>query len=192
LNRFNDSTVRQFNDMTSKNIVLIGFMGTGKSTVGKILAKKMGREIVDVDQKIEEKEKRRIAEIFEKDGEAAFRLLEKQAVKAVASGSKLVITTGGGVVLDSENVSMLKANGILVLLQATPQTIHQRVKGSRHRPLLRAGDAQDEISKLLEARRPYYEGADLKCATDGKTAQQVADEILKMLDGEGGSGKGGF
>ena len=187
--------------MTDRNIVLVGFMGTGKSTVGKILAKKLGRELVDVDQRIEEKEKRRIAEIFEKDGEPVFRRLEKQMVRSVASGSKLVITTGGGAVIDTENVSALKANGILVLLEAQPRTIYQRVKDSRHRPLLnlpagQAGtqDMQSEIQRLLEARKPHYDRADLKCATDGKTAQQVADEILRTLahDGEFEFGKDWF
>ena len=177
-----------------KNIVLIGFMGTGKSTVGKILAKKLGREWVDVDQRIEEKEKRRIADIFEKDGESAFRRLESRMVQEVASGSGFVITTGGGAVTDEGNVSALKANGILVLLEAAPQTIYQRVKDSRHRPLLKTGDKLGEIRRLLESRRPFYEKADLKCSTDGKTAQQVADEILRALadDGEFEFGKDWF
>ena len=169
---------------SAKNIVLIGFMGTGKSRVGKTLAKKLGRPLVDVDQRIEQGEKRRVAQIFEKEGEIYFRRLEKEAIRDVSAGRGLVITTGGGAVIDPENVSALKANGILVLLEATPQTIYQRVKDSRHRPLLKSGDVQGEIGRLLEARRSYYDQADLRCTTDGKTAQQVADEILRALENE--------
>ena len=187
--------------MDSRNIVLVGFMGTGKSTVGKILARRLGRTWVDVDQRIEEAEKRKIADIFEKDGESAFRRMEKEMVSQVAGGANLVITTGGGVVLDAENMKALKANGVLVALAATVETVHQRVKDSRHRPLLnlpagQAGtqDMQSEIQRLLEARKPHYDRADLKCATDGKTAQQVADEILRTLahDGEFEFGKDWF
>jgi shikimate kinase len=170
--------------VSDKNLVLIGFMGTGKSTVGKILAKKLGRELVDVDQRIEEKERRRIADIFEKDGEARFRELEKEAIRETASGSALVITTGGGAVTDAQNVAELKAHGILVALEASVQTIYDRVKGTRHRPLLKAGDVQGEIRRLLEERRPHYAQADLKFSTDGKTAPQVAEEILKALESE--------
>ena len=170
--------------MTHKNIVLVGFMGTGKSTVGKVLAKKLGRALVDVDQRIEQKQNRRIADIFEKEGESAFRRLEKQTVCEVASGSDLVITTGGGAVVDADNLASLKANGIVIALEATPQTITQRVKDTRHRPLLKSNDVLGEVRRLLEQRRPYYDKADLKFATDGKTAAQVADEILAKLENE--------
>ena len=159
-------------------------MGSGKSTVGKILAKKLNRELADVDQKIEEKEKRRIAEIFEKDGELYFRDVEKEAIRAIASRSNLVITTGGGAVLDPGSMAALKAGGWIILLEATPETILQRVKDSRHRPLLKGGEMSAEIKRLLEFRKPYYEKADMKCSTDGKSAQQVADEILKKLENE--------
>ncbi len=169
--------------MTEKNLVLIGFMGTGKSSVGKALAKKTGRTLVDVDQRIEEREKRRIADIFEKDGEAVFRRMEKDAIREAVKGTGLIITTGGGAVLDAENLSALKANGFLVALEASPETIFQRVKDSRHRPLLHSNDVPGEIRRLLEARRPYYEKADLKFVTDGKSASQVAEEIATKLYG---------
>ena len=166
-----------------RNIVLIGFMGTGKSSAGKALAKKTGRALVDIDQRVEEKEKRRIADIFEKDGEAAFRRLEKEAIREAVKGSGLVITTGGGAVLDPENLSALKAGGVVVALEATPETIFQRVKDSRHRPLLKSNDVLGEIRRLLESRRPYYRKADVVVSTDGKTALQVADEIAAKLEG---------
>ncbi len=171
----------QISVMTHKNIVLIGFMGTGKSSVGKALAKKLGRVWVDVDQYIEGQEKKKIAEIFEKDGEPHFRKLEKEAVMQIASRGDLVITTGGGVVLDAENTQALKRNGLIITLAATAETIYSRVKDSRHRPLLK-GDKMAEIQKLLEQRRPLYEKADLTFRTDGKNAGQVAGEIAAALE----------
>ena len=167
-----------------KNIVLIGFMGTGKSSVGKILAKKLNRTWVDVDHCIEEKEKRKIAEIFEREGEGYFRRLEKDMVKEVAEGTDLIITTGGGVVIDAENVEALRKKGFLIALTATPETIFQRVNGSRHRPLLKNADKMGEIRRLLEQRRPFYAKADRLFSTDGKTAAQVADAIVDALEKE--------
>ena len=167
--------------MSKKNLVLIGFMGTGKSSVGKALAKRTGRALIDVDQRIEEKEKRRIADIFEKDGEVAFRRLEKDAIREAAKSSGAIITTGGGAVIDPENLSILKVGGVLVALEASPETIFQRVKDSRHRPLLHSNDVPAEIRRLLEARRPYYQKADLTFVTDGKSAAQVAEEIAAKL-----------
>ena len=101
-----------------KNIVLIGFMGTGKSSVGRILAKRAKREFVDLDRYLEAREKRKIRDIFEKEGEAYFRALEKEAVLVWAAGRNKVITTGGGTVVDPENFAALKENGILVTLVA--------------------------------------------------------------------------
>ena len=167
--------------MSKKNLVLIGFMGTGKSSVGKALAKRTGRALIDVDQRIEEKEKRRIADIFEKDGEVAFRRLEKDAIREAAKSSGAIITTGGGAVIDPENLSILKVGGVLVALEASPETIFQRVKDSRHRPLLKKGDLLAEIKKLLETRKPYYAKADLFFDTDGQTPSQVASRILTTL-----------
>src|SRR5262245_20080100 len=120
---------RPSSPMTDKNIVLIGFMGSGKSTVGKILARKLNRPLWDIDQSIEERERKRIAEIFEKQGEAYFRKLEKNMILEAASHSGQVITTGGGAVVDPENMKALQNSGILVALSASAETIFQRVKG---------------------------------------------------------------
>lgn len=168
--------------MLSKNIVLIGFMGTGKSSVGKQLAKKMNRSWVDVDHKIEDETKLKISEIFEKKGEPYFRYLEKAAIEQLSREKNLVITTGGGAVLDESNIANLKKNGVLIALWATPETIFKRVKESRNRPLLKGEDMKTNIESLLEARCSYYEKADKKFMTDGKTALQVAGEILAWLE----------
>ena len=168
--------------MSDKNIVLIGFMGTGKSTVGKLLAKKMSRAFVDIDHRIEEKEKRTISEIFEKEGEPHFRQLEKEMIRDAAAHSGQVITTGGGAVLDPENFKALKSGGFLVALIASAETIFERVKRTKHRPLLASGDPMADIRKLLAVRAPIYEQADLRFVSDGKSAVQVADEIYQMLE----------
>jgi shikimate kinase len=169
--------------LTEKNIVLIGFMGTGKSAVGKILARRLKRSWVDVDQEIEEAENRKISEIFEKYGEIHFRLLEKKAIQKVASGTNLVITTGGGAVLDAENRLALKKNGLVITLSASAETIFQRVRQSRHRPLLK-GDLLTGIRRLLAERDPFYRQSDYTFSTDGKTAAQVAEIIEALLEKE--------
>lgn len=159
-----------------KNVVLVGFMGTGKSTVGKLLAKRLKRRWVDVDQRIEEAEKRKISEIFEKDGEAHFRRLEKEMVEKVSAESDAVIMTGGGAVLDAANRAALRKNGLIIALTAKPETIFERVKKSRHRPLLK-GDPMAEIRRLLAEREPLYRQSDAIFETDGKTAAEVAAMI---------------
>ena len=169
-----------------KNIVLIGFMGTGKSSVGRILAKRAKREFVDIDRYLEEKEKRKIRDIFEREGEVYFRKLEKEAILRWASAGNKVITTGGGAVVDPENLSVLKANGILITLVAKPETIYERVKNSKRRPLLNGSeDLFSEIQKLLEKRKPFYEKSDYYFDTDGKSASQVANLMQKVLVGKG-------
>ena len=171
--------------MVQRNVVLIGFMGTGKSAVGKILAKLLGRPWVDVDLRIEQAQKKKISEIFEKEGESAFRRLEKEMIRDVASQSGLVVTTGGGAVLDEENRKRLKQSGVLVALSASPETIFQRVKDSRHRPMLKtSGDLMTEIKRLLALRQPFYEKADMTFQTDGKNASQVAEAIAEALEKE--------
>ena len=170
--------------MTEKNIVLIGFMGTGKSSVGKILAKRLNRIWVDIDLRIEESQKRKIADIFEKEGEAHFRQLEKEMVQEVSVGTGLVITTGGGVVMDPGNMEALSKTGLVIALAAKPETIFQRVKDSRHRPLLKGGDLMEEIRRLLSLRQPYYEKASAIFQTDGKNAAEVAAAIADALENE--------
>ena len=158
-------------------------MGTGKTSVGKILTKELRREVVDVDRYIEKKEKRKVSDIFEKDGDVAFRRLEKEAIRDISEKSGIIITTGGGAVLDPENLEALKRTGLVVALLASPETIYQRIRGSKHRPLLKFQDVYAEIKNLLEIRRPYYEKSDFSVETDGRTPAQVAKLVLETLEG---------
>lgn len=168
---------------SDRNIVLVGFMGTGKTSVGKILAKRLSRPFIDVDQLIEDAEGQQISDIFEQRGEPYFRTVEKREVASAAALKNAVITTGGGAVLDPENVAALRRSGTLVSLTASPETILGRVQGSRHRPLLNTPDKLAEIRRLLEIRAPFYRCADYSFDTDGKTPAQVADTILRSLSG---------
>ncbi len=165
-----------------ESIALIGFMGTGKTSVGKALAPKLGFRVMDVDTYIESHEKRKISEIFDKSGEAYFRSLEKKAVSELAQQKGLVITTGGGVVLDPENIQALRQHALIIALLASPETIYERVKSSKHRPLLQKEDVMAEIRHLYEDRAPLYQAADLKFETDGQTPSQVAQIIFEALN----------
>lgn len=162
-----------------KNIVLTGFMGAGKSSVGRKLADRLGMSVVDTDELIERSADMKISEIFSRYGEARFRELEK---KAVAEASKLenhVVITGGGVVLREENVINLRKNGIIIYLHARPDVIYSRIKHETHRPLLQAKEPMEKIKELLEYRAPYYANNDFMVDTSDLTVEQVVEEILK-------------
>lgn len=171
----------------TRNISLVGFMGTGKTSVGKALGRQSSRNVIDVDQWIENRTRRKIRDIFEHEGEPRFRVLEKEAIAEIARLEGVVITTGGGAVLDPANVEALKKCGWLVALSAKPETIFERVKDSRHRPLLQTGataETRQEIVRLLSARAPFYAKADYTFETDGLSPEQVAQLILETLEKE--------
>lgn len=167
--------------MPQKNIVLIGFMGSGKSMVAKRLAKILNREAVSLDGLIETREGRPVGEIFKESGEAYFREKEREAVQEVAQKGSLIIDCGGGAVLDSQNIIALKQNGILIYLSATPETIFERVKHKNTRPLLEVADPQGKIKELLAQRQPLYAQADHTVVTDNKTVEKVSEEIINLL-----------
>ena len=164
------------------NIVLVGFMGTGKTAVGKLLAKKVEMKYICTDEIIEDRERRSINEIFKKSGEAYFRRVEKEVVKKVAQLDKFIIDAGGGVVLDEENIQSLKKNGKIVCLIATPEVILERTKRYHHRPLLNAEDPKAKVEELLNFRAPYYAKADLSVDTTNLTIEQVVEKVKKALD----------
>lgn len=165
-----------------RNLVLLGFMGTGKTTVGKQLAAKLQREFIDIDQLLEERLGVSIAEFFARQGEKAFRKLEKEAISTAARRKNLVIATGGGAVLDRDNVVALQENGLLILLTAEPETIAQRLAGDKSRPILGREGSIGKISELLALRDwAYRRAAEITVATDGLDAAEVALKILESL-----------
>jgi shikimate kinase len=164
-----------------KNIVLTGFMGTGKTAVGKLLSQKLGFILIDVDTEIEKEQKTTITDIFNRLGEAAFRDMESAAIKRLSSMTKVIVSTGGGAVLRAENMDILRRHGHIICLTASPETILRRTSTSRHRPLLQVDDPLKKISDLCNARRPYYEKADIIIDTDDKSPLEVVEEIIKAV-----------
>jgi shikimate kinase len=163
-------------------IVLTGFMGTGKSEVGRRLARRLGRAFVDTDQLVEARAGKSVAAIFADDGEPVFRRLEREAVAEAASRSEAVIAVGGGAVLDATNVVRLRGAGALVCLTARPETILARVGDVAHRPLLATDDPRGAIARLLADRSAAYAAAaDLTIDTSDRTVDEVVEEIRERL-----------
>lgn len=165
------------------NITLIGFMGTGKTTVGKRLAKRLGWEFVDVDALIEARTKHAIADIFTHHGEPVFRRLEQRWIHRVSRGDRQVIATGGGAFLDPKNRTLLKAGGPVICLAASPQTILERVKPVlSKRPLLAGGKPPlVRIQELLAQRAFAYAQADWTIDTSRATLEQVVEQMYEQL-----------
>ncbi len=164
-----------------KNIVLIGFMGTGKSSVGLRLAEKLKMEFVDMDREIEKVAGLSISNLFRLHGEVRFRSEEKLMAKKLGKRSDLVIATGGGVVLDEENIKTLRENGILICLDASAKDIFRRVsRKKRVRPLLKKNFRVEDIEKMLEERAEFYSCADYRVNTSGKDFNTVVNEIIEL------------
>ncbi|MHB8481713.1 MAG: 3-dehydroquinate synthase [Nitrospiria bacterium] len=165
-----------------RNIVLVGFMGVGKSTLGRLLAKQTGYLFVDTDQVIEEKEGLSIAVIFEKNGEPYFRESEKDVIQKMSlEKGPMVIATGGGALLKPENVKILKKNGVLICLKASPEEILKRIKQEKHRPLLKDDNLLVKIKTLLKQRAFAYQSADWIIETDQKTPQEICQQIKEKV-----------
>ncbi len=165
-----------------KNIVLCGFMGCGKSTVGRLVAARSGRRFVDMDTYIETEAGRTISTIFAEDGEAAFRRMEHEACVALGEKTGLVIATGGGAVLREDNTAALKKNGTVVWLNIDPDTVLTRLAGDTTRPLLQRDDKDAAVRMLLSDRNPLYaRAADAVIEADGD-ADAVAKAVLAVCD----------
>lgn len=159
------------------NIALIGFMGTGKTSVGRLLAESLGFEFLDTDELIQSRTGRTIADIFAKEGEPAFRKLERQIVQELSDRKKTVISTGGGLPTNPENLAALKSFALVICLWAGPEKIWERVRHQSHRPLLHDTDPQKKINDLLALRSPFYRQADVLVNTDQRSAREVAMQI---------------
>ena len=162
-----------------RNIVLIGFMGTGKTVVGRRLANILGFRFVDIDTIIEERESKTIFEIFKDKGEPYFRKLETQIINEVAGIPDSVITTGGGAVIHPQNRELLQKEGWLVCLTATPEIIHDRTRKRRHRPLIQEGEPLKKIQSLMNERSKFYSGANLTIDTTPIKPDTIVKLILK-------------
>ena len=160
------------------NLALIGFMGTGKSSVGRLLAAQLQFEFVDTDQLIEERTGRTVTQIFTEEGEQVFRDLERQLVAEMAGWRRKVIATGGGLAANETNLASLKRHALVVCLWATPEAIWDRVRSQTHRPLLQEPDPAGKIRALLEERTPIYRQADVLVNTAQRSIKEVAQQVL--------------
>ncbi|MFW6134999.1 MAG: shikimate kinase [Elusimicrobiota bacterium] len=163
------------------NIVLTGMMGTGKSTVGKKLASVLGMEYIDVDEMIEKDTGKSINKIFENDGEEKFREIEKKAVKVVSLLNNHVVSTGGGVVKDSENMEELEKNSVVICLRARPEIIYERTKKHSNRPLLKVKDPEKAIKELMSKREKFYKRCDLMVDTSEKKVDEIVKKIIDFI-----------
>lgn len=165
------------------NIALIGFMGVGKTAVGRALARKLGKQFVEMDSLIEQKAGKSIPDIFQQDGEITFRELEIEVTREVARGKNLVIACGGGIVLNKINIDRLRQQAIIVLLTASPRVILKRTSGDGvRRPLLEVGDPALTIRELLKFRKPCYEHAsDTRIDTSRLDIESVVAQITARI-----------
>jgi shikimate kinase len=174
--------IRYFTRMSTKrhiqNIALIGFMGTGKSSVGQLVAQQLHFTFLDTDHVIEARTNKSISDIFAHDGEPTFRDLEKKIVAELALRKKTVISTGGGLPVNPDNLASLKSHSLVVCLWASAEKIWDRVHNQSHRPLLNEPDPLAKIKKLLEQREPFYRQADVLLNTEMRALKDVAQQVI--------------
>lgn len=163
------------------NLALIGFMGAGKTSVGRLVAEQLHFDYLDTDELIVSRTGRSIADIFKTDGEPAFRALERQMVAELTSRTKTLISTGGGLPVNLENLASLKTHALVICLWASPEKIWERVKNQTHRPLLHDPDPQKKIRDLLAAREPFYKQADVLVNTDIRSVREVAQHVVHQF-----------
>jgi len=163
------------------NLVLIGFMGTGKSSVGRLAAQQLGYEFVDTDEAIERRAGKPVAQIFAQDGEGTFRELERQLVAEMTGWQHKVIATGGGLGANPENLASLRQHALTVCLWATPEAIWQRVRNQTHRPLLQDPDPLGRVRTLLAERTAVYRQADVLLNTGLRSIREVVQQVVHQF-----------
>jgi shikimate kinase len=169
------------NNRRIQNLALIGFMGTGKTTVGRLLAEQLNFEFLDTDEQIEINTGKKISEIFAEQGEPMFRELERQLVEELAHRTQTVISTGGGLPVNPANLASLKTHALVVCLWASPEKILDRVRNQDHRPLLKDPDPLAKIRALLTAREPFYRQADVLINTELRSLREVAQQVIHQF-----------
>lgn len=167
--------------MKYNKIVLIGMMGSGKSTISKILSKKLNLPLFDTDEIFEQQASCQITNFFKKYGEEKFREIESKILKETIKQDNYIISTGGGVILKEHNRKLLFKRDILTIyLKTTSETIYQRIKNDKTRPLLLVKNSQQEIENILNSREQFYKLAKITIKTDDKTKEEILEEILKI------------
>lgn len=156
-------------------------MGTGKTAVGKELSRRLNLDFVDIDKMISEKEKRSINEIFAVHGEPYFRKIEKETLQEISNQKGQIVSCGGGIVLDSDNIAVMKQTGKMIALCARIDIILERTKNNANRPLLNAANPKEKITELLERRKPYYLKADFTIDTSDLSVKEVVEKILALI-----------
>jgi shikimate kinase len=163
------------------NIALIGFMGTGKTSVGRLVAEQLDFAYLDTDEMIQSATGKTIAEIFSNNGEPVFRALEEKTVEELAGKTRTVICAGGGLPINPHNLASLKTHALVVCLWASPARIWERVKSQTHRPLLHDTDPQKKICELLAVRAPFYKQADILLNTESRSLREVAQQVVHQF-----------
>lgn len=163
------------------NLYLVGFMATGKSVVGRHLSTRLGWQFCDLDELIEKKEKRKIAQIFSESNEEYFREIEKRELFEISQQKNFVVACGGGIVLNPDNVRDMKATGVVICLSTKPEVILRRSLGLTHRPLLNVDQPERKIKELLKLRAPFYAEADYSIDTSDLSINQVVEKILDYV-----------
>jgi shikimate kinase len=166
------------------NIVLTGFMGTGKSEVGQQLAQDLHLPFFDIDTLIVKQTGKAVADIFSSQGEAAFRQLESRVIEKVSQNDRCVISTGGGALIAEKNREILERNGLLVCLTAKMSTLQERLRKDTGRPLLAGENLAERLEQLLKDRQALYDQCRFQIATDGKTISEVARDIAQAIKSE--------
>jgi shikimate kinase len=160
------------------NLALIGFMGTGKTSVGRLVAEQLNFEFLDTDEQIQTRTGRTIADIFKQHGEPAFREMEGQLVVELSARKNVVISTGGGLPANQQNLEKLKSHALVICLWSAPEKIWERVHHQSHRPLLHDADPQKKIRDLLTIREPFYKQADVLINTDTRNLREVTQQVV--------------
>lgn len=169
--------------MPDRCVILTGFMGSGKSTVGRVLAKKLGCPFVDLDAVIVKTAGKSINRIFAEEGEPAFRALESVCLERVLNEGRAIVATGGGVVMAEQNRELMGRLGTVINLMVSLPRVLERLKGATDRPLFGGVDAEQKARALMEQREQFYAAADIRIDTDGKSVEDVSAEIIRFLKG---------
>lgn len=164
-----------------KTIILTGMMGAGKTTISKILGKKLNIKSIDIDTLIEQNENEKISEIFSNKGENYFRNIEKETIKNNFNSDNLIISLGGGALENNETRDFLLKNSTIIYLKTSPEVIYERIKNNTSRPLLCGNMSVEKISEILEKREANYQSATITITTDNKTPEKIAEEIIGVL-----------